>query len=111
MNFVYSHWFYLFVLLIGTGGLLLADAKLKLVFFYHPRAAAKTILCLMAILLLADIAGIKLGIFFTNQHYVTGLHIISPNLPIEELVFLFLLSYVTLLVYRLIPQQRESLDV
>jgi len=105
MIILYSHWFYLLVLLVGISGLLLADAYLKLVFFYQPRAAIKTIACLMAILLLADLAGIRLGIFFTNQRYVTGLHIFSPNLPIEEFVFLFLLSYVTLIVYRLINPQ------
>ncbi len=104
MNILYSHWLYLVVLLIGIGGLILADAKFRLVFFYRPKAAIKTILCTITLLLLADIAGIKLGIFFTNQNYVTGLHIGSPNLPIEELVFLFLLSYVTLLVYRLVGQ-------
>ncbi len=111
MNIVYSQWFYLFVLLLGISGLILTDAKLKLVFFYQPRAAVKTIASLIVILLLADIVGIKLGIFFTNQHYVTGMYIVSPNLPIEELVFLFLLSYVTLLVFRLICQHRKSFDV
>ncbi len=111
MNIVSRHWFYLVFLLVGVCGLFFADAKYKLVFFYHAKAAIKTILILITILLLADIAGIKLDIFFTNQRYVTGLHIISPNLPIEELVFLFLLSYVTLIVYRLISLQQKGSNV
>ena len=99
---IYSHYFYLLILLVGIAGLVLADWQLKLVFFDEPIAAIKTIGILVAMLLAADIVGIKLGIFFTNQAYVTRLHIGLPNLPIEELFFLFLLSYVTLIMYQLL---------
>lgn len=110
MNIIYSHWFYLIVLLAGIGGLVLADFRFKLVFFYRTMAAIKTIGILMILLLVADVVGIKLGIFFTNQSYVSGWYLVSRNLPVEELVFLFLLGYVTLMVYRLANKWTGSLD-
>jgi lycopene cyclase domain-containing protein len=99
---IYSHYLYLVILLIGIGGLVLADWQMKLVFFKNFSAAWKTIGILIVLMLAADIVGIKLGIFFTNQKYVTGLYIGTPNLPLEELFFLFLLSYVTLVLYQVL---------
>jgi lycopene cyclase domain-containing protein len=99
---IYSHYFYLLVLVIGIGGLALADWRLKLVFFDNFSAAWKSVGILVGLLLVADIIGIKLTIFSTNQRFVTGLNIGNPNLPIEELFFLFLLSYVTLILYGLL---------
>lgn len=99
------------VLLLGIAGLILADWRYRLVFFYRPKAAIKTISFLVCLLLLADITGIRLGIFFTNQRYVTGWHIVSTNLPAEELFFLFLLSYVSLILYRLITLLTKDKNV
>lgn len=94
------------VLLVGIGGLLLADYKFKLVFYKNRLAATKTIAILIVLLLSADIVGVGLGIFYTNQSYVTGLYIFSKNVPIEELFFLFLLSYVALAIYELLTKLR-----
>lgn len=100
-SILYSHYLYLAILLIGIGGLVLADWRLQLVFFDSPLPALKSIGILVGLLLAADIAGVKLGIFSTNQNFVTGIHIGTPNLPIEELFFLFLLSYLTLVLYQI----------
>lgn len=103
-SILFSHYFYLVVLLIGIGGLTLADWRLQLVFFDNFIPALKSISILVVILLAADIAGIKLEIFSTNQNFVTGIHIFTPNLPIEEIFFLFLLSYLTLVLYQIIKK-------
>ncbi len=47
-----------------------------------------------------DVAGINLGIFHTNQEWVSGLHLISRDLPVEEVLFLTFLSYFTVIVWR-----------
>lgn len=79
----------------------MADWQYKLAFWYDWRSSAKSIGFVIALLLLFDIAGIQQQIFSTNQSYVVGIYIMTPNLPIEELLFLFLLCYVTLILYRL----------
>lgn len=60
-----------------------------------------------------DIAGIWLKVFSTNQRYVLGLYLFTPDLPIEECFFLILLTYVILLVTRavqLFEQRRAVLE-
>lgn len=101
------HWkyFYLLILLISLTGLALADWRYHLAFFNKPKAAIKTIIGTMTILLIGDIIGIEWRIFSTNQLYVSGLHLGSPNLPIEEIFFLFLLCYSSLTFYQLIKKK------
>lgn len=97
---VYTHYFYLGILLFSIAGLLLADWRYHLALWCDWRASLISISIVMVLLLAGDIAGIKLGIFSTNQDFVSGIHLLSPNLPVEELFFLFLLCYVTLIVFR-----------
>lgn len=55
----------------------------------------------VAVFLAWDLLGIGLGIFFIGPaEHVSGI-LIAPELPLEELFFLILLSYSTLVVYRL----------
>jgi lycopene cyclase domain-containing protein len=58
----------------------------------------------MLVLMIADIIGIRAGIFFTKQAYVSGLYIGTPNFPIEELVLLFFLPYLTTVLYSYIKK-------
>ncbi|NBQ97190.1 MAG: lycopene cyclase domain-containing protein [Microbacteriaceae bacterium] len=49
--------------------------------------------------LLWDGAGIALGIFFRGEtSHLTGI-LVAPELPLEELFFLFLLNYTTLTIF------------
>lgn len=64
------------------------------------KATGATLGVLLGFFLLWDICGIILGIFRTNPTYTVGLNIFTPNLPLEEVLFLILLSYVTLLTYK-----------
>lgn len=94
-------YYYLLALLVSLCGLAYADRRYKLVLFREPKLAAGLLLITVCFFLSWDIAGIVYGVFSTNQDWVSGVHIISPDLPIEEIFFLVLLGYTTLTSWRL----------
>ncbi len=90
---------YLAALLVSIGGLFLLDLRHKLAFSTSPKAAGISIGIAVLVFLIWDIAGIALGIFFRGDApHLSGL-LLAPELPLEELFFLILLSYNALLVY------------
>lgn len=103
MNYIY-----LTILFFSIFGLFIIDRKFKLLFYDNPKPAAKSIIIMMAILLFTDVIGINWHIFSTNPRFVVGLFLGSPNLPIEEILFLFLLCYSVLLIYILIDRHMEK---
>lgn len=59
-----------------------------------------SMLVAVVVFLVWDVAGIALGIFFRGDApHLSGL-LLAPELPVEEVFFLILLSYNTLLVYQ-----------
>jgi len=99
---------YLLTLLFSIGSLLLIDKRFKLAFFLDAKRAIKTVLSAVGIFLIWDILGVSLRIFFPGESaYDLGLMVL-PRVPIEELFFLFLLSYVTLIVWRLYVHVRHA---
>lgn len=101
MDLLYSPYAYSLILLVSLFGLWLCDRRWHLV-AYQPSSGAKhatitTLLIGVSFFLVWDIAGIILGIFSTNPRYVLGLNFFTPNLPIEEVLFLTLLIYVSLI--------------
>ncbi len=91
---------YLAVLLLSLGGLALADYRYSLAFFNQARRSLLTLLISVVFFLAWDIAGVSLGIFFIGgSKYLSGIRIL-PEVPLEELLFLTMLSYVTLLLWR-----------
>lgn len=106
---IFEHSFsYLVILLISLFGIGFSDWRYKLVIFHAPRAAIKTWGILMGIFLLWDIAGIALKVFSTNQRYVVGAALFSPDLPVEEFLFLTLLIYTSLWFYNGLGRWRGS---
>ena len=99
---------YLAILFFSIFGLILTDRKFKLVFFDNFRPAVRSVIIMMAILLFTDVIGINWGIFATNQDYVSGLFLGSPNLPIEEIFFLFLLCYAVLIIYKFLDRKIKN---
>lgn len=101
-SWLYTSWAYLLILVISLSGLVALDRHWKLVYFAksaHSRyATLATVATLGIFFVIWDITGILLGIFWTNPRYTIGLNLFTPNLPIEELLFLSLLVYVSLLV-------------
>jgi len=102
-----QHWFYLFALLISIGGLLCIDWRYKLAFWHDTRRTALTIAVAIAVFIMWDIIGIRFGIFFKGASQYMLPFVIVPEFPVEELFFLFLLSYTTLLIYRGVSRWRH----
>jgi lycopene cyclase domain-containing protein len=90
---------YLAGLIFSIIGLGLFDWRFKLGFSTNKKAAALATLLPLIFFLIWDGAGIALGIFFRGEtSHLTGI-LVAPELPIEELFFLFLLNYTTLTIF------------
>ena len=91
---------YLASLLVAIIGIALLDWTHKLAFFGGFRVRSAVIVVLSVLFFLAwDVVGISEGIFFRGSGpWMTGI-LLAPELPIEEVFFLIVLSYSTLISY------------
>ena len=93
---------YLGLLLFSLSGLALLEWHRRLAVFADARRALAAIAIAVAFFLVWDTVGIGLGIFSRGDvPYMTGVEL-WPEMPVEEPVFLVLLNYVTLLLWRLL---------
>lgn len=107
MFWLYTPWAYALILIISLAGLALLDWRYRLLLWRgvpSRRAALATIGCLVLFFSIWYAAGIWLKIFFANPRYVLGLYFLTPDFPIEEVLFLTLLGYVILLVSRIVEE-------
>lgn len=96
---------YLGLLAFSLAGLAMIDWRAKLAFFVEPLRATLAILIPTGFFLIWDATGIALGIFFRgHSDQITG-WMLAPELPIEEPVFLALLCYTTLIIFRAIEKR------
>lgn len=93
-------WVYLGSLLFSIAGLMTLDWRHKLAFWHDARRTSMTLVFAIMIFVLWDAVGIWFGIFHHGNSPYTLPYRIVPEFPIEELFFLFLLTYVTLILYR-----------
>ena len=99
---------YLAALTVSLLGMGLIDFKHKLALFAQPARFAITIALAVTVFLIWDLVGISQGIFFRGEGaYLTGI-IIAPELPLEEVFFLTLLSYTILNAYLGFAKWRKS---
>ena len=99
---------YLAALTVSLLGMGLIDLKHKLALFSQPVRSAITIAVAVTVFLIWDLVGISQGIFFRGEGpYLTGITI-APELPIEEVFFLALLSYTILIAYLGFAKWRKS---
>lgn len=91
---------YLASILFSFSGLLLLDWRYHVALFWRRRTALQLVLSIFTFLLIWDIALVGTKLYWTKPQYVTGWHIGTPNLPVEEIGFLLFLSYLTLLAWR-----------
>ena len=99
---------YLAALTVSLLGMGLIDFKHKLALFSQPVRSAITIAVAVTVFLIWDLVGIAQGIFFRGEGpYLTGVTI-APELPIEEVFFLALLSYTILIAYLGFAKWRKS---
>lgn len=94
MNYIY-----LSLLLFSLSGLGILDWRYRLAFFLDAGRTAITLLVCVIVFVIWDALGIALGIFYSGQSaYMSGWYL-APEFPVEEVLFLILLCYVTLLMY------------
>lgn len=91
---------YLSVLVFSLSGLMYLDYKKRLAWFWDVRKTGLILGVSLVFFLIWDMVNIGAGIIATNQEWVVGLYVITPNLPVEEFLFLTLLGYQTLLLWR-----------
>ena len=87
---------YLILLLVLLGCMVLVDRRWHLAFWRDARRAGVVLVAGVTLLLVIDILGVALGVFYRAQTWaMTGL-VIGPELPIEEPCFLAFLVYLTM---------------
>lgn len=92
---------YALFLLLSIAGLGVLDYRFKLAVFYKPKQALGILGVAVSVFIVWDIAGIVSGIFRIGQNnLLLGLRI--GEFPVEELLFLMLLNYTSLIVYCLV---------
>jgi len=94
MSFVY-----LTALAVSLTGMVLLDRRFSLSFWADARRSAIALFLGVAFLLAWDFGGVANGIFFRGESpWMTGV-LVGPEIPLEEVFFLALLSYLTLNVF------------
>jgi len=103
MSFLYGA-----VLLFAIAGTGLLDFRHRLAVFGGAPGRTAVIVSVAVVFFLAwDIVGITTGVFFRGSGpWMTGV-LLGPELPLEELFFLLLLSYSTLVTYLLATRARS----
>ncbi|MDY7543599.1 lycopene cyclase domain-containing protein [Cryobacterium breve] len=87
---------YLLSLLVSLGAMVLLDWRFRLFFWLDARRAAAVLTIGVVFLLVWDLSGIGLGIFYRGETgLMTGVQL-APELPLEELFFLTFLCYLTM---------------
>lgn len=95
---------YLAFLLVSLAGMVVLDVRQKLFFAHDARRAGLVLLTGLVFFLAWDVAGIRLGIFrHSDSPWATG-WMAAPQLPVEEIVFLVFLCYLTMNLVRLVEQ-------
>lgn len=95
-----QQYWYLLALIFSLGGLTYLDYRQKLAWFWNARVTLGTLGFSLVFFLAWDIVNIGKGVIKTNWPWVSGLYVGTPHLPIEEFLFLTLLGYQTLLLWR-----------
>lgn len=93
---------YLGLLAFSLAGLAVLDWHRRLALFADTRRTLVALGVAVGFFLVWDALGIALGVFARGDvPYMTGVEL-WPEMPLEEPVFLVLLCYVTLLLWRLL---------
>ncbi len=91
-------WLYPTALLVSLAGMATLDARYRLFLWRLPRRAVLVVGLGLVFFVVWDLAGIALGLFrHLDSPYATGL-MLAPHLPVEEIVFLVFLSYLTMVL-------------
>ena len=92
-------WWYAASLLASLAGLGALDRRFRLALWVRPRQAVAVVALTVIAFLGWDALGIALGIFFRGPGpFQLGVQV-APEIPVEEVLFLTLLSYLSLLLF------------
>ncbi|MGO1770783.1 MAG: lycopene cyclase domain-containing protein [Microbacterium sp.] len=92
------HLIYAASLLVSGACLALLDVRFRLVFRRRPLAAAGALVVGVAFFATWDAVGIGLDVFrHLDSRWATGI-LLAPQFPLEELMFLVFLCYLTLVL-------------
>ncbi|AXK47007.1 lycopene cyclase domain-containing protein [Brachybacterium saurashtrense] len=95
---------YLLCLLVPTACMALLDRRFRLVLWRAPRRGVMVVGAGFALFLLWDLAAISVGHYrMGDSPWMTGI-LLGPELPLEELVFITFLSYLTLVLWGLVDR-------
>lgn len=100
---------YLGGIVFGICGLAILDWRYKLAFWHSPKRAAATLATAVALFILWDFFGIALGIFKHGGSPFSLPFTLFPEFPIEEIFFLFLICYSTLVIYMGVTKWRSRI--
>ena len=89
---------YLLALLLSLGCLVLLDRRFRLFFWRAPRRAALVLVIGVAFFAAWDLLGIAFGIFARGDGIVSTGILLAPEFPLEELIFLTFLCYLTMVL-------------
>lgn len=93
MNLVYAA-----SLLVSLACLIMLDVRFRLVFARAPVRSGIVLLIGLAFFIVWDAVGISLGVFrHVDSRWATGI-LLAPQFPLEELLFLVFLCYLTLVL-------------
>lgn len=97
---------YLGLLLFSLAGVVALDHRWKLALFVDARRTVITIAVSVAFFIAWDFAGVGNGVFFKgDSDLLVGLDI-APEIPVEEVIFLTLLSHLALIAFRFFGSRR-----
>ena len=95
---------YLAALLVSLSGMVALDWRHRLSFWRDVRMSALTLIACVGVFLAWDAGGVANGIFFRGDStWMTGI-VIAPEIPLEEVFFLTLLTYLTMNVFVASPR-------
>lgn len=99
---------YLGALVVSLAGLGFLDWRYRVALFADARRTLATVVIGVAVFVVWDLVGVGLGIFFRGESsYLTGVQV-APEVPLEELFFLTLLVYQTLLAWLAFSRRATS---
>jgi lycopene cyclase domain-containing protein len=97
---------YLGLLCVSLMGTVLLDYRNKLALFDDPRRTVLVIVVPVAFFVGWDMAGVANGVFFKGDSDLLIGWDIATEIPIEEVLFLTLLSHTALLAWRFLERRR-----
>lgn len=94
-----EQWYYFMCLTVSLTGLLVIDRRFGLAFWHDARRTLAVLVLSIVFFVFWDIAGINAGVFFHGGSEYSLPFRLFAEFPLEELAFLTLLTYTSLLLY------------